>query len=40
MATSKKTESTKPAPKPAPKAAPKAAPTPVVEDKKNWHRKD
>jgi hypothetical protein len=36
MATSKKTESTKP----APKAAPKAAPTPVVEDKKNWHRKD
>ena len=39
MATSKKTESTKPAPKAAPKAA-KAAPTPVVEDKKNWHRKD
>ena len=36
MATSKKTESTKP----APKAAPKAAPTPVVEDEKNWHRKD
>jgi hypothetical protein len=36
MATSKKTESTKP----APKAAPKPAPTPVVEDKKNWHRKD
>ena len=36
MATSKKTESTKP----ATKAAPKAAPTPVVEDKKNWHRKD
>ena len=36
MATSKKIESTKP----ASKAAPKAAPTPVVEDKKNWHRKD
>ena len=36
MATSKKTESTKP----ASKAAPKPTPTPVVEDKKNWHRKD